>query len=104
MSIPYKKVLVVGATSGIGEALAEKFLSEGSKVIVSGRRQENIDAFVKKHGSDKASGTKFDVTNLSGIKQWAESVHTEHPDLDFVVLNSGIQRGFDFSKRKSLGE
>jgi len=102
MSIPYKKVLVVGATSGIGQALAEKFLAEGSKVIVSGRRQENIDAFIKKHGSDKAFGTKFDVTNLSGIPKWAESVHAEHPDLDFVVLNSGIQRGFNFAKPETV--
>lgn len=102
MSIPYKKVLVVGATSGIGQALAEKFIAHGSKVIVSGRRQENIDALIEKHGSDKVSGSKFDVTNLSGVKAWAESVHKSHPDLDFVVLNSGIQRAFNFADPSSV--
>lgn len=101
-SFQYKKILVVGATSGIGEGLAEKFISEGRKVIISGRRQENIDAFVKKHGSDKASGTTFDVTNLSGIPSWASSLHKEHPDLDCVILNSGIQRGFDFSRPETV--
>jgi short-subunit dehydrogenase involved in D-alanine esterification of teichoic acids len=101
-SFPYKKILVVGATSGIGEGLAEKFISEGRHVIISGRRQENIDAFIKKHGSSKASGTAFDITNLSGIPAWAKSIQKEHPDLDCVILNSGIQRGFDFSKPETV--
>jgi len=39
MSFPYKKILIVGATSGIGEALAARMIKEGKKVIVSGRRQ-----------------------------------------------------------------
>lgn len=37
MSFPYKKVLVIGATSGIGEALAAKMVDNGVKVIVVSR-------------------------------------------------------------------
>jgi NADP-dependent 3-hydroxy acid dehydrogenase YdfG len=53
MSFKYNKVLVIGATSGIGYASAERLVQEGKKVIVVGRRKENLDAFVDKHGKDK---------------------------------------------------
>ena len=67
MSFQYKKILVIGATSGIGQALAARFVKEGSKVIVSGRRQERLDAFVKEHGRDKASAEPLDITKLNLI-------------------------------------
>lgn len=72
MSFPYKKVLVVGATSGIGLALAERLIENGSKVIVVGRRQENLDSFVKTHGESKVSSFKFDITDLKGIPKFAQ--------------------------------
>ncbi|KAM0544976.1 hypothetical protein ACHAPJ_011556 [Fusarium lateritium] len=98
----YKKTLVLGASSGIGEAFAAKLIATGTKVIVVGRRRERLDAFVKKHGGDKARAIVFDVTNLTGIKDFAESITQSDPDLDSVILNSGIQRGFDFSKPETL--
>lgn len=67
MPFTYKTVLVVGATSGIGAGLADKFISEGSKVIAVGRRQDRLDAFVAKHGSSKAAAIKFDVTDSNGV-------------------------------------
>ena len=98
----YKKALVLGATSGIGEAFATKLIATGSKVVVVGRRQDRLDAFVKKHGADKATGVRFDVTNLAGIKAFSQSITRSHPDLDSVVVNSGIQRSFDFSKPETI--
>lgn len=67
MVFPYKTVLLVGATSGIGAGLADKFIQEGAKVIAVGRRQERLDAFVQKHGADKAAAIKFDITDRSGL-------------------------------------
>ncbi|KAM0478373.1 hypothetical protein ACHAP7_006047 [Fusarium lateritium] len=98
----YKKTLVVGASSGIGEALAAKLIATGTKVIVVGRRRDKLDAFVEKHGKDNAKAVVFDVTQLSKIKDFAESISQSDPDLDSVVLNSGIQRGFDFSNPETL--
>lgn len=67
MSSPYKSVLLVGATSGIGAGLADRFIAEGAKVIAVGRRQDRLDAFVEKHGSDKASSVRYDVTDRAGL-------------------------------------
>lgn len=119
MSFPYKKVLVVGATSGIGLELAERLVSQGVNVIAVGRRQDRLDAFVAKAGSCKASAAAFDLANLEGIPSFAQrwrftsrpaslpktlllnecqSITKSHPDLDSVFLNAGVQYVMDFSK------
>jgi NADP-dependent 3-hydroxy acid dehydrogenase YdfG len=72
MPFPYKTVLVIGATSGIGLALAEKMIGVGAHVIAVGRRQENLDAFVQKYGGDRASAVKFDIADLPGIPSFVE--------------------------------
>jgi short-subunit dehydrogenase involved in D-alanine esterification of teichoic acids len=102
MSPLYKKALIIGATSGIGGALAAKLVASGTSVIVSGRRHERLNAFVSQHGSSKASAAAFDITELSSIPEFASRIVKEHPDLDCVVLNSGIQRPFDFSKPDTI--
>jgi NADP-dependent 3-hydroxy acid dehydrogenase YdfG len=68
MVFQYKRILLVGATAGIGAALADKFIEEGgSKVIAVGRRQDRLDAFVAKHGAERASAIRFDVTDRAGL-------------------------------------
>ncbi|KAI0012062.1 NAD(P)-binding protein [Xylariaceae sp. FL0662B] len=102
MTFPYKCVLMIGATSGIGLALAERMIENGIFVIGVGRRKERLDEFVAKHGFEKAAVSQFDITNLDGIPAWAEKITTTYPDLDAVVLNSGIQRTLDFTKPKDI--
>jgi len=102
MSFPYTTVLVVGATSGIGLALAEQLISNGSHVIAVGRRQENLDALVQQHGRHKVSSVQFDITDLKAIPSFADSITKAHPTLDSVILNSGIQRPYDFTKPESI--
>jgi len=98
----YKKVLIVGATSGIGWALAERMVENGILVIVAGRRKERLDELVQKHGTEKVTPFVFDITQLEAIPQFAEDVTKQHPDLDCVVLNAGIQRTFNFAKPETV--
>ncbi|KAF7540542.1 hypothetical protein G7Z17_g12167 [Cylindrodendrum hubeiense] len=98
----YRKALVLGATSGIGETLASKLVASGTKVIAVGRRQDRLDALVQTLGANNVSAITFDVTRLADIKEFAANIVHEHPDLDCVVINSGIQRGFDFSTPETL--
>ncbi|KAK6602972.1 short chain dehydrogenase [Botrytis cinerea] len=103
MPFPYKTVLVVGATSGIGLALTEKMLSEGvTKIIALGRRQDKLDELQKNHGDVKVSTVNFDITNLEGIPRMVEGVLKSHPSLDCAFLNSGIQRSLDFTQPSSI--
>ncbi|EKG10406.1 Short-chain dehydrogenase/reductase SDR [Macrophomina phaseolina MS6] len=98
MPFPYRKVLVLGATSGIGRALASRFIAEGSRVVVVGRRQDRLDDFVAQHGADKAAGFQFDLSRIPDLPAFAARVGAAHPDLDCVLVNQGVQRILDFSK------
>ncbi|KAF9878125.1 hypothetical protein CkaCkLH20_04163 [Colletotrichum karsti] len=102
MTLPYRKVLLVGATSGIGAALADKLVENGTFVIAAGRRKENLDKFVAKHGTHRAAGIVVDILKLDSTPQFVEAVLKEHPSLDCVFLNAGVQRGLDFTKPESV--
>ncbi|KAJ9143056.1 Short-chain dehydrogenase reductase family [Pleurostoma richardsiae] len=98
MPFQYKRVLLVGATSGIGAAMADKLIQEGAKVIAVGRRQDRLDAFVKKHGPEVASSAKFDITDRAGTDAFVNDIVEKYPDLDCVFLNSGIQAAYKLSR------
>lgn len=122
MAFGYKKVLIIGATSGIGRTLADKVVQNGSNLIVTGRRKEKLDEIVQKYGSDKVSAKTFDVMQLEQVRspmssevcpqltcpmkikipQFASDIVSENPDLDCIFVNSGIQRPFDFSKPETV--
>ncbi|KAI1411962.1 putative short-chain dehydrogenase/oxidoreductase [Hypoxylon sp. FL1857] len=96
----YRKALIIGATSGIGNALAAKLHGQGTSVIVTGRRRDRLDAFVAAHtGSDAAV---LDITQLASIPAFAADITARHPDLDAIVLNAGIQRPFNFAKPETV--
>jgi NADP-dependent 3-hydroxy acid dehydrogenase YdfG len=67
MSFPYKHVLIIGATSGIGRGMADHLIAQGLKVTAVGRREDRLKAFVAQHGSDKASSMMFDIEKLNEI-------------------------------------
>ncbi|KAK1824188.1 hypothetical protein LTR12_001489 [Friedmanniomyces endolithicus] len=100
MPFEYKKVLVLGATSGIGWALASKLVENGISVVAVGRRQANLDDFAKQHSKGNASvdTAVFDITKLQEIPGFAKDMFTKHPDLDCIFLNSGMQRHLDWTK------
>jgi NADP-dependent 3-hydroxy acid dehydrogenase YdfG len=72
MSLPYKKILTTGATSGIGLSMATCFIKTYDiSVVAVGRRQDRLDAIVQEHG-DKASAMSFDVSNVQQIPEFVK--------------------------------
>ncbi|KAL8741202.1 MAG: hypothetical protein Q9190_006168 [Brigantiaea leucoxantha] len=98
MPFQYSRVLMIGATAGIGAAMADRLVQEGAKVIAVGRRQDRLDAFVNKHGSDKASSATFDISDRGSMDQFVDSVIKTYPDLDCVFLNAGTQSTIDLAQ------
>ncbi|RPD81980.1 NAD(P)-binding protein [Lentinus tigrinus ALCF2SS1-7] len=100
-----KCVLVIGATAGIGRALALAIHDLDSKptVIAAGRRQERLDELAAKSGDSRIKTVQVDInTTYDKLKQFVDDLTGRYPDVDAVVLSSGIQHIFDFEKPESI--
>ena len=83
-----KKVIIIGATSGMGRELAKSYASAGCLVCISGRRKELLDE-VQHLFPDKVSTECFDVTGNENIVH-LESMIRQLGGLDLLIYNSGF--------------
>jgi NAD(P)-dependent dehydrogenase (short-subunit alcohol dehydrogenase family) len=83
-----KIALVTGATSGIGLATAQRFAREGAQVIVTGRRQAELDAAVKSIGHD-AVGLRVDSSDLTALDGLYDEIRARFGRLDVLYANAG---------------
>lgn len=83
-----KIALVTGGTSGLGLATAKRFVAEGAKVIVTGRRPAELDAAVAELGAN-ATGIRGDISVLSDLDRLYESIRETHGRLDVLFANAG---------------
>jgi NAD(P)-dependent dehydrogenase (short-subunit alcohol dehydrogenase family) len=84
-----KVALITGGTSGIGLAIARRFADEGARVIVTGRRQDTLDAAIAGIGRG-AVGLRGDVADPAHHEAVAREVATRFGGLDIYVANAGI--------------
>ena len=85
-----KKVLITGATGGIGNSLVEKFYSEQSLVIATGTNNEKLNNLKNKF--PKLKIINFSLDKHSEIENFIENVHNEFNGLDIVINNAGITK------------
>jgi short-subunit dehydrogenase len=83
-----KLALVTGATSGIGQAFAERLAADGHDLVIVGRRQERLDEFAGAHTEVKVRVVAADLSTDEGIDAVAEIAATE--PLDLLVNNAGV--------------
>ena len=83
-----KKILITGATGGIGKALVKKFLSLDGNVLATGTKIEKLDALKKEF--PKINVLKFDISDHSKIEEFIENVSSQLTGLDVLVNNAGI--------------
>lgn len=86
-----KRVLVTGASSGIGEAGAERFGKAGATVIAVARRQENLDALVKRitDAGGTAHAIACDLSDLNAVDALVKDVDERFGGVDILVNNAG---------------
>src|SRR5271165_5933047 len=84
-----KVAVVTGGNSGIGLATAKRFADEGAEVIITGRRQVELDAAVREIGG-KATGVQGDVSNLADLDRLYDVVKRNHGHIDVLFANAGI--------------
>ena len=92
MDLNSNTVLITGGASGIGFALAERFLASGSEVIVCGRREDKLQQAQAQF--PKLHIRVCDVSHSSERSSLFEWATREFPGLNVLVNNAGIQRRF----------
>ena len=83
-----KKILVTGASGGIGSELVKKFVTLGGDVLGSGTKAEKLDELKKKYSNIKVK--KFDILEHSRIEEFIDNVSLELGGLDILINNAGI--------------
>ena len=83
-----KKILITGATGGIGKELVKKFLSLDGEVLATGTKIEKLDSLKKEF--PKINVLKFDISEHSKIQEFIEKVSSQLDGLDILINNAGI--------------
>jgi 3-hydroxy acid dehydrogenase / malonic semialdehyde reductase len=93
-----KWVLITGATSGIGRACAELFARNGANLILTGRREERLEAaqnILTEKYNVKVKTYTFDIREFSESVKMANDLHTSEITPDILINNAGLASGKD---------
>jgi|TARA_B100001029_G_scaffold167207_1_gene160210 3-oxoacyl-[acyl-carrier protein] reductase len=85
-----KKILVTGATGGIGREIVKKFVSLEGEVLATGTNIEKLDSLKKEFSNIKV--LNFDISNHEKIEEFIEKVVTQLSGLDILINNAGVNR------------
>ena len=88
MNFKGKKILVTGATGGIGGAIIKKFLSLNASVLGTGTNQEKLELLKKEFPSLMTEG--FDISKHDEIDSFIDKVFSSLGGLDILINNAGI--------------
>lgn len=92
MRLKEKVAIITGASGGIGEVTAKKFITEGAKVVIVNLKKEDVDRTVldlQRIGGE-AIGFAADVTKREQVEQFINDTVTHFGRIDVVVNNAGI--------------
>jgi 3-oxoacyl-[acyl-carrier protein] reductase len=88
MNLKNKKILITGATGGIGKSLIEKFYNQGSKIIATGTNQEKLNNLKNKF--PEIFTEQFSLEEHGKIENFIDNVTQKLDGLDILVNNAGI--------------
>jgi uncharacterized oxidoreductase len=90
MKLSHNKILITGGATGIGFALAERFIKENNTVIICGRREEALQEAANKLPSLMTKSC--DLSEESGRNELYNWIRENHADLNVLINNAGIQQ------------
>ena len=93
-----KVVIVTGASSGIGEAIAREFARNGSKVVLAARSEERLSEIVKELKADDCNAifVTTDVSKEDDCKALIENTIEKYGTIDILINNAGVSMRASF--------
>jgi len=94
-----KIILITGATSGFGKAIAEKFAANNWNCIINGRRSDKLHAFadeLRDNYQVRVLSLVFDVQNREEVFAHLSNLPKEWQGVDVLVNNAGLALGRDY--------
>jgi NAD(P)-dependent dehydrogenase (short-subunit alcohol dehydrogenase family) len=94
-----KTALITGSGTGIGQAIAKKFVENGASVVILGRRREPLDEtsqMLEGIISEKNSGANVkifsgvDVADESAMTAMFDTLKNENTTVDYIINNAGV--------------
>ena len=99
MRLKDKVCLITGGAAGIGKVTAQRFASEGAKVVICDVSREAGEALAAELGSD-ASFSVVNVADRAEVQSWVDGVVARYGRVDVLINNAGITRDAMFVKVK----
>ncbi len=88
INLKNKKVLITGASGGIGKSIVKKFVSLEANVLGTGTKDEKLNILKKDNPTIKTK--KFDISQHSKIEEFIDQVSSELGGLDILINNAGV--------------
>lgn len=102
-----RTILITGASSGIGEAMARLFACEGARLILCARRTERLallaDELREAHGTE-CHHFHLDVRDRDQVSMVFRSMPPEWSEIDALINNAGLSRGLEPSQEGDLND
>ena len=96
-----KRIIITGATGGIGNSIVDKLYEHGANILASGTRIEKLEQLKNKF--EKIKILKFDISQSEKIEEFIDNASNELGGLDCIVNNAGITQD-NLAIRMSIDE
>lgn len=97
-------VLITGATSGFGRAIARRFARDGHRIIAAGRRAERLASLRDEIGEACAATLTLDVRDRPAVDRAVSSLPPELAAIDLLVNNAGLALGLEPAQEASIDD
>jgi|SRR5438132_2745770 len=84
-----KVAVITGGNSGIGLATAKRFVEEGARVVITGRRKKELDEAAAQIGKN-VTAVQGDVSRLEDLDRLYATVREKHGHIDVLFANAGL--------------
>lgn len=99
-----KTIMITGATSGFGEAIARLFAHDGWKLILTGRRHQRLEDLKRELGEANVHSCCFDIRDKVAIEQVIDNLPPAFSEIDVLVNNAGLALGMAPADKTDLDD